>query len=211
MYPGQSKTYTLANKQLPATLWYHDHARHYTSINVYMGLSDFYILTDSYEDSLNLSAGQYDIPLAIQDRSFNADGSFNYTDNVNGELGDTQLVNGAVQPHLDVGTRKYRFRILNGSNARKYVLALDNDQNFIQIGTDGGLLGAAVIRNTIPIATAERADVVIDFSNVPVGVSIVLQNQLESGGLNTIISFNVTQMVSDNSDVPDVLRPIRIY
>lgn len=207
--PGNSKDYVYSNNQLPATLWYHDHAIHETAFNVYMGLAGFYILEDSFEQGLNLPSGNFEVAMAIQDRSFNADGSLSYSGNVNGEMGDTLLVNGAIQPFFDVGTRKYRFRILNGSNARKYELALSNGQPFTQIGTDGGLLGAPVERTSITLAPAERADVVIDFTNVAVGSQVILENTLESSAeLGQIMRFDVTSVMSDDSDVPEMLRPI---
>lgn len=207
--PGSTKEYFYSNNQLPATLWYHDHAIHETAVNVYMGLAGFYILEDKFEQGLNLPSGEFEVAMAIQDRTFNADGSLSYSGDTNGELGDTLLVNGAIQPFFEVGTRKYRFRILNGSNARKYELALSNGQPIIQIGTDGGLLGAPMDRTTITLAPAERADVVIDFTSVSVGTQIVLENTLESSAdLGQILRFDVTSVVSDDSDVPAVLRPI---
>jgi spore coat protein A len=207
--PGTSRDYVYSNKQLPATLWYHDHAMHETAINVYMGLAGFYIIEDSYEQGLNLPSGEFEIAMAIQDRTFNSDGSLSYGGSINGEYGDTLLVNGAIQPVHEVGTRKYRYRILNGSNARRYELALSNNDAFIQIGTDGGLLSAPLQRSTITLSPAERADVVIDFSNVPVGTQVVLENLLEtSTNLGQVMTFNVANVVSDDSDVPSVLRPV---
>lgn len=206
--PGEFKDHHYSNNQLPATLWYHDHAMHETAFNVYMGLAGFYILEDNFERNLGLPSGEFEIAMAIQDRNFNSDGSLSYSGNTTGELGDTILVNGAIQPFHEVGTRKYRYRILNGSNARKYELALSNGQDIIQIGTDGGLLDAPVNRATITLAPAERADVVIDFTNVPVGTEIVLENLLGSGSVGQIMRFDVTSVMSDGSDVPAVLRPI---
>jgi FtsP/CotA-like multicopper oxidase with cupredoxin domain len=89
-----------------------------------------------------LPAGENDVPLVIQDRLFNSDGSLNYTldDNsiLRGVVGDTLLVNGAIQPYFQVPRRKVRFRILNGSNARIYRFALSTGEPLLQIASDGG-------------------------------------------------------------------------
>lgn len=138
--PGSSKDYEYPNNQIPATLWYHDHAIDATGRHVYMGLAGFYIISDDFEDSLPLPSGDNDIPLLIQDRLFNVDGSLNYPLNdrtiLDGVLGDRLLVNGVIQPYLEVGRRKVRFRIVNGSNTRSYRLGLSTGQPLIQIGSD---------------------------------------------------------------------------
>lgn len=217
--PGGSKVYVYPNNQDAAPLWYHDHALGRTGPHVYMGLAAFYILHDDLEISLNLPSGSYDIGLAIQDRTFNADGSFFYptvTGSVlrNGFQGDTVLVNGAVQPYFQVAARKYRFRILNGSNASDYQLALQvsgshSGPSFTQIGSDGGLLRAPVSRSSIPLSPAERADVVIDFSKFAVGTQIIMSNSRSWGGnTDKIMRFDVVRTETDTSVVPSTLRTI---
>lgn len=204
---GGFKDYVYPNNQIAANLWYHDHAMDATAEHVYKGLAGFYLIGDGFEDSLPLPKDQYDVALAIQDRRFNADGSFNYVFDVNGVEGDTILVNGAVQPYFRVDTRRYRFRILNGSNARAYTLALSNGQPFIQIGHEGGLLPAPVIRTSITLQPAERADVVIDFGSLALDTQIVLNNTAGSGSTAQIMRFDVSNRVSDTSTVPSTLRP----
>src|SRR5262245_24523868 len=133
----EQRTYHYPNDQRATTLWYHDHALGITRLNVYMGLSGMYILRDSAEDGLNLPSGAFETPLIIQDRFIDPDGSLLYPVQTPGDpdprvppiwipefLGDTVLVNGKVWPFLDVEPRKYRFRILNSSNARFYNLTL---------------------------------------------------------------------------------------
>lgn len=203
--PNNFKDYTYSNIQRATTLWYHDHAEYLTAPHVYKGLAGFYILTDDAEQSLNLPSGDKEVAFVIQDRSFNADGSFAYTGNRSGELGDTLIVNGAPQPYLEVSNTKYRFRILNGSNRREYILALSNGQQMTQIGTDGGLLPSPVNVDTIFMSPAYRADIVIDFSQVPVGQSVVLQNLDGSGSTAEIMRFDVVRSETDTSDVPAVL------
>jgi spore coat protein A len=178
--PGGNKTYVYPNTQLPATLWYHDHAVDVTGPHVYMGLAGFYITSDDFEDALGLPSGSNDIPLLIQDRLFNRNGSFAYPrtdDAINrGVIGDRILVNGVIQPFLQVARRKVRFRLLNGSNSRIYDFRLSNGQPLIQIGSDGGLLPVAVPRSVIRLGPSERADVVIDFTDLANGTSIFLRN-----------------------------------
>ena len=167
-----SALFEYSGDQRATTLWYHDHALGMTRTNVYAGLAGFWILRDDAEDAMNLpgpapklgdAAGTkyYEIPLAIQDRSFNKDGSLNYPDSRaffdeyagpyspetdvppiwNPEFfGDTMLVNGKTWPYLEVEPRLYRFRVLNGCNARFLIIKFDNGMQFTQIGNEGGLL-----------------------------------------------------------------------
>jgi hypothetical protein len=124
--PGAQAVYQYPNNQLTSTLWYHDHALGITRLNVIMGLAGFYLLTDSAEQALGLPSGAYEIGLALQDRTFNPDGSFDYPAAWQDTFfGDTILVNGKVWPYLDVDQGKYRFRILGGSNSRHYTLRGD--------------------------------------------------------------------------------------
>ncbi len=175
------------NAQQPTTLWYHDHALGLTRINVFSGLAGFYMLRDPADPVAgSLPSGQYEIPIAIQDRSFMSDGSFNFDSaGVNPDVhpywvpeffGDTIMVNGKLWPNLNVEPRQYRIRILNGSNARFYHLALDNGQSFTQIGSEGGYLPAPVTMSSLTIAPGERDDVLIDFSGVAPGTQIIMTN-----------------------------------
>ncbi len=206
--PGATRSYTYPNNQLPATLWYHDHVMDFTGPHVWFGLAGFYLLTDDYEDNLGLPSGASDIPLAIQDRNFDATGKLVYTRNRMGETGNTLLVNGTIQPYLKVATHKYRFRVLNGSNARKYRIALSNGQPFHVLGMEGGLLPAPVPVTSLVLASAERADIVVDFSSLPVGGSVVLQNTLGSGSTANIMRFDVDRVEADTSQLPLELRPL---
>ena len=181
--------YVYPNRQEPTTLWYHDHALGITRLNVYAGLAGFYLLRDKdngCREDFELPEGKYEIPIAIQDRSFKADGSFAFTEEgVNPDIhpywdpeffGDTIMVNGKVWPNLDVERRQYRFRLLNGSNARFYNLKFENGMSFFQIGTDGGFLEEPVELEELLIAPGERADILVDFSDIEPGTSILLLN-----------------------------------
>ena len=142
------------------------------------------------EGKLKLPCDKYEIPLAIQDRMFYEDGSLLFNNvGINPKIhpywvpeifGDTIMVNGKVWPNLDVDRRQYRFRVLNGSNARFYNLKLSNGMEFIQIGTDGGFLPKPVALTSLLLAPGERADLLIDFSEIVPGTSIILQNDAKA-------------------------------
>lgn len=157
--------------EVPSTMWYHDHTLDLTGPQLYQGLAGFFLVTDDVEDELvasrRLPGGEQDIPFVIQDRALNGDGTLHYdTFAFNGFLGDLLLVNGKVQPRLRVERRKYRFRILNGANARFFELRLSHGR-FLQVGADSWLLPRAVERDLVLLSGAERADVVVDFRNAP--------------------------------------------
>jgi spore coat protein A len=228
--PG-SATFQYMNDQPAATLWYHDHALGLTRLNVYAGPAGFYLLRgggqDLYDKKLPGPAPAaddlpgtryYEIPLAIQDRSFNEDGSLFYPDNraffeglaledlqipfkpaltQSGEpsdvapihnpefFGNTMVVNGRTWPYLEVEPRRYRFRMLNGAQSRFLLLeldidALDDDPSdnlpFWQIGAEGGFLPQPVELLTVLLGPAERADVIVDFSDLPVGATVMMSN-----------------------------------
>lgn len=224
------KIYSYPNNQRATTLWYHDHALGITRLNVYAGFAGFYLIRDKNERSLNLPRGKYEIPLVIQDRSFNEDGSLFYPSQPDTQtdvelpnpsivpefFGDTILVNGKVWPYLEVEPRKYRFRLLNGSNSRFYKLSLPLDKSFIQIGTDGGLLGSPVKVKELIIAPGERADIIIDFKNYSVGTKVILKNSantpfpdgdpVDPNSTGQIMEFRVVPLVKpDTSKVPKKL------
>lgn len=225
------EVYYYPNCQRPSTLWYHDHTLGITRLNVYAGLAGFYLIRDDHEDNLNLPSGEFEIPMVIQDRSFYPDGKLFYPSQPNPVppptpsvpdfpnpsvvpefFGDTILVNGKVWPYLEVEPRKYRFRIINGSNARFYQMRLSSGQDFVQIGTEGGLLKYPVKISEITLAPAERADVIIDFSKHK-GEKIILTNSANApfpaGSPPTpdtaqIMEFRVKSGLShkDRSEIP---------
>jgi spore coat protein A, manganese oxidase len=227
--PGASRNFHYHNDQDATTLWYHDHALGITRLNVYAGLAGFYLLRD-YRDTgqngnpLGLPAGPYEIPVVIQDRMFNPDGTLAYPLGA-GQVwapeffGDVAVVNGKVWPNLNVDRGLYRFRFLNGSNARVYSLRLSNKQSMYQIGTDGGLLNAPVPIGQLILAPGERADVLIDFSLARAGTRILLTNNAPTpfpngprnrrkGGapLKEIMQFTVRNRVGFRGSLPRQLR-----
>lgn len=215
--PGQQVTYEYPNNQIPGTLWYHDHALGITRLNVMMGLAGFYLIRDAFEQSLGLPSGEFEIPLAIQDRSFNPDGSFSYPATWQDHFfGDKILVNGKVWPYLDVKQGKYRFRILGGSNSRAYVLTLSSGDPFTVIGNDDGLLSAPVVRDSLLVTGGERFDVIIDFAGHAPGTEIILTNSAPSpypgtpgvGVVPNVMKFIVGSDPGHTGAVPDSLRSV---
>jgi spore coat protein A len=207
---GASFTYRFPNDQDAATLWYHDHAHGANSKTIYYGLAGFYLLEDDIERGLDLPQGEYDVPLLIQDRAFNRDGSLRYRDNIDlGFLGDTVLVNGAVAPRMRVERRLYRFRILNGSNARDYRLRLGRGRRMTQIGSDGGLLEFPLRRRRITLSPAERADVLVDFRDYRPGTELVLHNEMGQGSTVAVMRFDVERGGGrEEARVPRTIRSL---
>jgi len=233
---GQSRDYFYPNRpegglqqNLHSTLWYHDHAIDITGPNVYRGLAGFYLNQNALDTlnendpppALGLPSGEFDIGLVLQDRLFNANGFLVYdTFDHNGFIGDTFIVNGLVQPFLRVARRKYRFRFLNGSNAREYQLFLSNGQPFVAIATDSLLLEHPVTVGNFRIGPAERVEVVVDFRNARLGDEIFLVNRLQQtdgrkpDGLvspgTPLLKFVVDRDAADPSRVPDTLLPVTV-
>jgi spore coat protein A len=169
--PGKSRTCTYPLKQDATALWFHDHAMGLNRLNTYAGLFGMLLLRDKVEDALHLPSGKYEIPLILYDRDFTATGQLFYDFS-----GDPEhpwipefsaagiLVNGKIRPYLEVEPRLYRFRMLNSANSRFFNLSLSNGQPLIQIGCDQGLLASPVEMKRLVLGCAERADILIDFS-----------------------------------------------
>ena len=202
--------YQYPNDQRSTTLWYHDHSLGMTRTNVYAGAAGFYLIRGGSSDLTRgeLPKGKYEIPLLIQDRSFNGDGSLFYPENralfegldpaqlqipftpdqANGGtsdvpplwnpefFGNTMVVNGNTWPFHKVEPRKYRLRLLNGSDSRFLILTFSKPLPVWQIGADGGFLPKPVMLTQLLIAPAERADVIVDFSGYKAGDTIELLN-----------------------------------
>jgi bilirubin oxidase len=199
------------NDQRATTMWYHDHTLGMTRLNVYAGPAGFYLLRGGPDDlagdalpgpapALGDAPGTkyHEIPIVVQDRAFNADGSLFYPssreffDEFAGPyvphsdiaphwnpefFGNTMVVNGGTWPFLKVEQRRYRFRILNGCNGRFLILRFDHpDLTFWQIGTEGGFLPAPVELSELLLGPAERADVIVDFTHIPRGARLRLLN-----------------------------------
>lgn len=205
---ANAAVYNYPNNQPPTTLWYHDHALGITRMNIASGLAGFYLIRNTSSTLAELLPnGEYEIPLVIQDRSFLSDGSLYFPSEGNNPtihpywqptyLGNTIMVNGKVWPNMNVKQGLYRFRILDGSNARFYSFSFSNGMTFQQIGSDGGYLKSPVELTSLILSPAERADILVDFSKVPVGQKVILQNsaltdfQAEKDTLGQIMQFTV--------------------
>lgn len=254
--PGRA-VFEYPNDQRAATLWYHDHTLGLTRLNVYAGPAGFYLLRHGPGDlpagvlpgpgpSLEQGprgAGTYEIPLVIQDRSFNANGSLFYPasraffDDFAGPyvpdsdvspiwnpefFGNTMVVNGRTWPVLEVEPRRYRFRILNGCNARFLVLAITRDAvarpaatavPFWMIGAEGGFLAAPVRLEHLFMAPAERRDVVVDFTGLRPGTVLYLVNlgPDEPFGELTEPSESVADPATTGQVMKFVVRPLRSH
>ena len=182
-----------------STLWYHDHRVGFTAQNVYKGLAGFYLLYNHLDggdettgfrlpgvrDPSDFYAPvKYDIPLILADRLFDVESGAMFFDlfNTDGIIGDKFLVNGKLQPYLEVEPRRYRFRVLDGGPSRFYQLFLtDQDVNttipFWQVSNDGNLLPKPLKVQSLTLSVAERADIVIDFSQWA-GKTLYLENRL---------------------------------
>ncbi|MCZ0979280.1 multicopper oxidase family protein [Streptomyces diastatochromogenes] len=215
-----TRDYTFPLEQRPTLLWYHDHRMDFTAPAIWRGLAGLHIVRDDAEDALGLPAGPRELPLMITDRAFAADGSLDYPSldptlrerpgvrepYLAGVLGDVVLVNGAPWPVHEVDAARYRLRLLNASNARHYELEFtDGDGrtvDFVQIGADQGLLTAPAKLSALPVAPAERYDLVVDFSRFPVGTLVKLVNRVGSGRTRDVMAFRVARKATDDSRVP---------
>ncbi|MFI5929116.1 multicopper oxidase family protein [Micromonospora sp. NPDC051543] len=198
--PGGSRLYEYPNGQQGATLWYHDHSHHTEAEHVYRGLHGFYLIDDPAESHLGLPRGSYDIPIMIRNAEFDAEGRLVFS--LNPSTRTTLLANGRPQPYLPVAARKYRFRLLNAAGEAVFRLNLGGAQ-MLQIASDGGLLPAPVPRTELVLGSAERAEVVVDFSRYPLGSQLVLAD-----GDNPLVRFDVVRTAEDTSTVPSTLRPL---
>lgn len=197
------------NSQVGGTLWYHDHTHAVTRLNVFAGMAGLYLLRDETEGELVstkvLPNDRYETELIFQDRFFSDDGQLFMPTSATVEDGilasvfaDFIMVNGRPWPYMEVEPRKYRFRMLNGSDGRIYVLQLSNNAPMLVVGTELSMLTEAVPVTRLPIAPGERYDVVIDFSNLPMGTELTLTNQGTDGILRGFGSVaNPTNRPSD--------------
>jgi blue copper oxidase len=221
--PGASYTYTFPVTNRGGTYFYHSHAHHLTAKQVYRGFAGFFIVRDPAEN-YNLPAGAYDIPLCLQDRRIADIPNFNYTpgapEQAWGYLGDTVLVNGTPDAYLEVGRTLYRFRLLNGSNARVYKIAFSDSRQFHIIATDGGLKDTPVQATEFMLSPSERVEILVDFSSYTIGQNVTLRSLAFSHGgvlpykqgiALDIIRFDITSNNTSGGVVPAAFSPIAYY
>jgi FtsP/CotA-like multicopper oxidase with cupredoxin domain len=177
-HPGQALatgggySYDFTVSQRACLNWYHPHPHLLTGEQVYRGLAGAFIVRDAQDtgssgNSLSLPHGAYEAPLIIRDATFDSRGNLSFGNKSSGFFGNVPLVNGTLQPFLPVDQAIYRFRVLNGCNARVLRLALTNGHQFTLIGNDGGLLETAVpALAEITLGPGERLDLVVDFRSL---------------------------------------------
>ena len=204
--------------------WYHDHRMNATAKHIWRGLAGMFVMHDSFESSLKLPRGRYDVPLMIADRTFNSHNQLTNppqfrhplpnrylppSDNV---IGKDSLVDGRYHPYFKVRARRYRLRILNASDFQPYLLHLKGGGKMTQVASDGGLMPRSVKRSRILLGPGQRAEVVVDFSKLrgkrPVLESVPRRKpnatQSKDGPL---MQFRVARhKAKDPSQVPHVLR-----
>jgi spore coat protein A len=224
--PGQTAVCDYPSRQRSTMLWYHDHAMGVTRFNVYAGLAGLWIIRDGHERELDLPQGApYEIPLLLQDRNFDLDADgrlsgqlLHKTDTATMEcFGPYTVVNGKIWPYRQVEQCIYRLRVLNGANARTFrLLLIDEDDEPIlgrirQIGSDGGLLLEAVPLppGGLVLASAERADLLVDFSDLAPGTRLRLVNTASAPFDGTPLDPNTAPGTSDFERLlpfPDVME-----
>lgn len=160
---------TLSIVQSAATCWYHSHTHGKTGEQVYRGLAGMIIIDDENSDLLNLPNryGVDDLPIIIQDRTFDAHGQLIYSldqADEDGWLGEVVVINGAISPVTSVPAGKVRLRLLNGANARFYIVQFADNRTFHKIATDGGLLETPVQLTTMEMAPGERCEIIVDMA-----------------------------------------------
>ena len=186
---GATYRYAFPVENQGGTYWYHPHPHGGTARQTYAGLAGFFLVEDEDEQSLNetldLRLGETDVPLFIQDKVLDEDGNFVYEPDAMaldmGYEGDVILINLTPTPYLEVGTRIYRFRLLNGSNARTYRLAFtkagaEESLPYQIIATDGGLLDRPREAREVFLSPAERVDVLLDLTSFEAGEELVLKS-----------------------------------
>ncbi len=206
----RTRRYTYPNRQPGATLWMHDHAHHVAAEHVYRGMSGAYLLEDDAERDLGLPSGKYDVPLILRDAQFDDDAQLVWK--MNDAFNRTTLtVNGRPWPYLRVEGRKYRFRLVNSTNLRFFLLQLSDGSPITQIGSDGGLLEKPYDNPMVVLSPGERVDFVIDFARYRPGTELLLKNLAGPGPteqVGQIMRFDVGERVTDPSRLPSELRTL---
>ncbi len=224
---GNSYSVNFPIIQRASTNFYHAHPDMKTGEQVYMGLVGAFIIEDDAEAGMNLPTGDFDIPLLLTDKRFDANNQLVYTpgnvDGKSGWIGDVMLVNGTQNPFLTVTPTLYRFRLINASNARFFNIGLSDGTSYTLIGNDGGLLPAPVSLASAMFSPAERLDILIDFSKYSQGDSVTLQslaftnNDLPSsctvpqGAVFNLLEFQVGKTGSSGGMIPTSLPQIIPY
>lgn len=226
---GMAREHHYAGDQESAGLWYHDHAMGITRLNVYAGLAGHYLLRDAWDtgapsNPLGLPAGEFELPLVLQDKIFAQDGTLQFRLATyvaegrweGGQAGDVPVVNGAAFPFHEVARGLYRLRLLNAANLRVMTLSFSNDMPFWLVGTDAGLVDVPVELRRLRLSAGERADVLVDFGALAPGTRVQLRNterlpfqfQVAVGDarIGDLVQFRVGSSRGFTGRVPERLR-----
>jgi spore coat protein A, manganese oxidase len=239
----KTDTFTYLNDQPAALMWYHDHTMGATRFKPYLGLAAAYLIVDDVDNGSTITVngpgkdkkgklikhvqkvpagyGQYHLPLVIQDKQFNADGTLFYPTEaslthdkwVPEFFGDTPVINGKAYPYLDAEPRRYRLRLLNGSQARFYNLHFNDGQEdltFYVIGSEGGLLPAPAAKTSLLVAPGERFDVIVDFTGIQLGSTVMMINDANAPypdgdlpNVTDLLKININQpLIGTDNTVP---------
>lgn len=212
---GTTKTVSFPIINRAGLYWFHPHPMMMTAEQVIKGLAGLLIVNDAEEEALDLPSGAQEIPVVLQDRTFSATNTIPYNgteqNGMQGYIGNTMLVNGFPSAALSLATRAYRFRVLNGSNARSYKLAWSDGTPITVLGTDGGLLAAPAPKAYAMIAPGQRLDIWLDLSSRPVGTSLTLRSLAFSGfgngqgGQVNLLTATVTASEPETRTLPATL------
>lgn len=205
---GKTYQYDFVVENRAGMYWYHPHPHGRTGFQVYQGLAGLFIVRDREERNLNLPAGEQELALVLQDRYFDENGEMIYRPSMMGAFGNQLLINGNVKRKFQVKQGLYRIRLHNGCNARIFNVALDSNEKFKQIASDGGLLAQVNPIERFYFAPAERFEFVIDFSNYKKGETIKLESLplvTGRGEKYTILEFEITDEKADLYELPSKL------
>ncbi|MTE17347.1 multicopper oxidase domain-containing protein [Nocardia sp. CT2-14] len=228
VFPGQSAVHTFPLRQSASALWYHDHAMGITRTNVYAGLAGMVLLRDEFDtgepgNPLGVPAGEFEVPLVLQEKLFTPEGNQNIRSTVvvpqglweGGAVGDVGVVNGRVWPQLEVARGLYRFRVLNAASFSLWNLFFGNHMRFWVIGNDHGLLDTPVAVQKLLLEPGERVDLLVDFSGLEPGETVELRNDepppfqaaiLGEVAMPMFCRFRIGDRRGFNGSVPQRLR-----
>ena len=204
---GQRYVYEFEVDNRAGTYWFHPHPHERTSFQVYQGMAGLLLVTDEEEERASLPTGEQDVPLVIQDRSFDEHNQLRYIGNMRhnwmmGFSGERVLVNGSADYSRQVSRTAHRLRLFNGSNATLYHLRWSHGQAFTVLGTDGGLLEQARQQETLTLGVGERVDVWVDFSGLAAAAQVQLLAESYTPSLE---NFTASQ---EGAALQDGARPI---
>ncbi|MEX2528808.1 MAG: multicopper oxidase family protein [Gemmatimonadota bacterium] len=174
--PGARYHYRFPLENRAGTYWYHSHTHHRVALHTQKGIAGMLIVEDDEEAALGLPTGEREIPLILQDRNLDARGRpvYAHPNIMEGHMGTEPFGNGILHPFLEVDSGRYRFRVLNGANARIFRLERSDGRPFTLVGNDGGLMDRPVSVTSVDVSPGERVDLLVDLDEVPVGESIMI-------------------------------------